>query len=217
MTGTVARARAALASGLPPAAVYAELAVGADFRDTALAVCDALGIPRADAEQRLGSAGELWDFAPGEEALLGELLEVVAVFDVHVTLDGTGERIRGLLGRAMGTAGGFGSGMAFGIRRKLATGRLTEAYAVLVGLPVRTRGEPARYRTELIAAGELLAAWLPPDDHEAAGRVREALERCARRDTTGDGRPGPSLPDLASPATPGTAPRRVAGKPDYAQ
>ncbi|UUY50854.1 hypothetical protein NRK68_28630 [Streptomyces yangpuensis] len=183
MTGPADRARQALASGLPPAEVYAALAVGAGFRDTALAVCDALGIPRADAEHRLRGTEELWgDFAPGDEELAGELLDLAAVFDVHVTLDEPGEQVRRLLGRSMGALGGIGSGAAFSISRKLATGRLPEAYTVLVGLPVRDRGDPARYRAELIAAGELLADWLPPDDQEAAGRVREARERCARRD-----------------------------------
>ncbi|MER5416716.1 hypothetical protein [Streptomyces virginiae] len=186
MSTTVERAREALASGLPPTSVYAALAVGADFQDTALVVCDALGIPRADAEQRLRGAEELWgDFAPGDEGLLGELLDLIGAFDVHVALDEPGERVRRLLGRSMGALGGIASGAAFSIGRKLDTGRLPEAYTVLVGLPVRERGDPARYRAELIAAGELLATWLPPDDQEAAGRVREARERCARRDASG--------------------------------
>ncbi|MFE1826067.1 hypothetical protein [Streptomyces yangpuensis] len=186
MTGPVERAREALASGRSPAEVYAALAVGADFRDTALVVCDALGIPRADAEHRLRGAEELWgDFAPGDEELLGELLDLAAVFDVHVALDEPGERVRRLLDRSMGALGGIGSGAGFSIGRKLDTGRLPEAYDVLVDLPVRERGDPARYRAELIAAGVLLADWLPPDDREAAGRVREARERCARRDAAG--------------------------------
>ncbi|MFE6905161.1 hypothetical protein [Streptomyces erythrochromogenes] len=186
MNGPVERAREALASGLPPVEVYAALAVGADFRATALAVCDALDIPRADAEHRLRGTEELWgDFAPGDEEFLGELLDLAAVFDVHVTLDEPGEQVRRLMDRSMSALGGIGSGAAFGISRKLATGRLPEAYTVLAGLPVRERGDPARYRAELIAAGELLADWLPPDDREAAGRVREARERCARRDASG--------------------------------
>ncbi|MFF9979232.1 hypothetical protein [Streptomyces erythrochromogenes] len=186
MNGPVERAREALASGLTPAEVYAALAVGADFRDTALAVCDALGIPRAEAEHRLRATDGLWDdFAPGDEEFLGELLDLAAVFDVHVTLDEPGEQVRRLLDRSMGALGGIGSGVALGVSRKPATGRLPEAYTVLVGLPVRERGDPSRYRAELIAAGELLADWLPPDDREAAGRVREARERCARRDASG--------------------------------
>ncbi|MER7823325.1 hypothetical protein ABTX85_12275 [Streptomyces sp. NPDC096097] len=186
MNGPVDRAREALAAGLPPAEAYAALAVGADFRDTALVVRDALGIPRADAERRLRGAEELWgDFTPGDGEPLGELLDLIGVFDVHVTLDESGERVRRLLERSMGALGGIASGAAFSISRQPATGRLPEAYTVLVGLPVRERGDPARYRAELIAAGELLAAWLPPGDQEAAGRVREARERCARRDASG--------------------------------
>ncbi|WP_405527838.1 hypothetical protein OG592_08330 [Streptomyces avidinii] len=190
MTSPEERAREALRSGLPPAAVYAELAVGADFRDTALVVCDALSIPRAEAEHRMRGAEELWDdFAPGDEELLGELLDFAAVFDVHVMLAGPGEQVRRLLGRAMGALGGISSGIAVGISRNLSTGRLPEAYAVLVGLPVRGRGDPVRHREELSTAGELLAARLSPDDETAAALVREARERCARRGTTGDGRP----------------------------
>ncbi|MFF5489798.1 hypothetical protein [Streptomyces virginiae] len=151
MSATVERAREALASGLPPVEVYAALAVGADFQDTALAVCEALGIPRADVQRRLRGAEELWgDFAPGDEEFLGELLDLIGVFDVHVVLDESGERVRRLLGRSMGVLGGIASGAAFSIGRKLDTGRLPEAYTVLVGLP-----------------------------------VREARERCARRDASG--------------------------------
>ncbi len=179
------RAREALRSGLPPAEVYAGLAVGADFRDTALVVCGALGIPRAEAEERLRGTEELWDdFAPGDEEFLGELLDLAAVFDVHVPLDGPGEHIRGLLGRSMGALGGIAGGVAVGISRRLSTGRLPEAYAVLAGLPVREGGDPARYRAELSAAGELLAARLPPGDEAAAALVREARDRCARRGAT---------------------------------
>ncbi|MFI8338641.1 hypothetical protein ACIF8W_00925 [Streptomyces sp. NPDC085639] len=68
MTMPPERAREALRSGLPPAEVYAELAVGADFRDTALVECGVLGIPPAEAAQRLrGTHGPWDDFAPGEE------------------------------------------------------------------------------------------------------------------------------------------------------
>ncbi|MEU7601384.1 hypothetical protein AB0B78_00500 [Streptomyces sp. NPDC040724] len=184
MIPSVDRAREALRSGLPPAEAYAALAVGADFRQTALVVCDALGIPRADVEDRLRGSEELWsDFAPGDEELLGELLDLAAVFDVDVTLDEPGEHIRGLMQRATDALGGIASGVAFGIGRKLDTGRLPAAYAVLVGLPVHEGGDPVRYRAELSTAGELLAAWLPPEDEAAAALVREARERCARRDT----------------------------------
>ncbi|WP_030712899.1 hypothetical protein [Streptomyces sp. NRRL F-2580] len=163
------RARAALRSGLPPA------------------------------EERWG------DLAPGDEEFLGEPLDLAAVFDVHVTLDEPGEHIRDLPGRSTGPPGGIGSGAAFSVGRKPQaasrkpqaasrkpdTGRLPAAYAVLVGLPVRERGAPVRYRAEPDTADELLAAWLPPEDEAAAAPVREARERCARRDTTGS-RPGPS-------------------------
>ncbi|THA76199.1 hypothetical protein [Streptomyces sp. A0592] len=182
MTGTVERAREALRSGLRPVDVYVELAAGtSDLRGAALAVCAALGIPRPDAEQRLSGSEELWDgFGPGEEGLVGELLDLAGLFDVHVTLDERGERICGLMDRAVGALGGISSGVAFSLHRKTATGRLPEAYALLVRTPVRERGDAARYWALLTAAGEELAAWLPPGDDEAAGRLGEARERCAR-------------------------------------
>ncbi|MFD9456329.1 hypothetical protein ACFWBC_24955 [Streptomyces sp. NPDC059985] len=144
-------------------------------------MCDALGIPRADAEERLGDGDDWWaGFGPGEESLLGEVLDLTGLFDVHVTLDEPGERVRALMFRATGALGGVASGAALGIHRALHTGRLPEAYATLVRLPVRERGDPVRYWATLGTAGELLAAWLPPGDPEAARRVREARERCAR-------------------------------------
>ncbi|MFJ8565892.1 hypothetical protein [Streptomyces sp. NPDC093514] len=95
----------------------------------------------------------------------------------------------------MGALGGIDGGAAFGISRKPATGRLPEAYAVLVGLRVHERGDAARYRAALSTAGELLAAWLPAGDETAVAPVREARERCARRETTGYGRPGAAVPN----------------------
>ncbi|MFJ1563791.1 hypothetical protein [Streptomyces erythrochromogenes] len=182
MTGTVERAREALRSGLRPVDVYVELAAGtSDLRGVALAVCDALDIPRPDAEHRLRGSEELWDgFGPGDEGVVGELLDLAGLFDVHVTLDERGGRICDLMHRAVGALGGIAGGVAFNLDRKLATGRLPEAYALLVRVPVRERGDAARYWALLTAAGEELAAWLPPGDDEAAGRVGEARERCAR-------------------------------------
>ncbi|MDX3533502.1 hypothetical protein PV721_03775 [Streptomyces sp. MB09-01] len=176
------RIREALGSGLPVIEVHAELAAGTDdVRAAALVVCDALGIPRGEAERRLRGCQDLWgEFGPGDERLVGELLDGIGLFDVHVTLDERGERIRGLMRRAMGASGGISSGIGVGILRKLDTGRLPEAFAVLVRVRVRERGDPVRYWAVLGTAGELLAAWLPSGDEEAAGRVREARERCAR-------------------------------------
>ncbi|MFF3014667.1 hypothetical protein [Streptomyces sp. NPDC057939] len=183
MNGPVERAREALRSGATPVEAYTELAAGTrDLRGAALAVCEALGIPRADAGTRLGDGDGRWGgFGPGEESLLGELLETIGVFDTPVALDEPGERIRALMRRAPGALGGIASGAALGVHRKLYAGRLPEAYATLVRLPVRECGDPVRYWATLGTVGELLAAWLPPGDPEAAGRVREAREHCARQ------------------------------------
>ncbi|MFJ3631211.1 hypothetical protein [Streptomyces sp. NPDC090112] len=195
MTGGVERAREALSVGLTPVDVYAGLAAGTgDRRGAALTVCDALGIPRPDAESRLRGTEELWDgFGPDEEQLVGELLDLVGLFDVHTTLDEPGEHLRTLMNRARAALGGIASGAASALWRRLATGRLPEAYALLVGLPVREGGDAARYWALLTTVGEGLAAWLPPGDEEAARLLGEARERCAR-EAAALGGPAPTAP-----------------------
>ncbi|MFF7297310.1 hypothetical protein [Streptomyces sp. NPDC008265] len=92
-----------------------------------------------------------------------------------------------------GLAAGTGDRRATALWRRLATGRLPEAYALLVRLPVREDGDATRYWALLTTAGEGLAAWLPPGDEEAARLLGEARERCAR-EAAALGGPAPTAP-----------------------
>ncbi|MFF4698032.1 hypothetical protein [Streptomyces chattanoogensis] len=186
----VETARAALGAGVPAVDVFAELALkAADLQSAALAVCLALGVPRADAEQRLDGSDELLDeLNPGEERTGGEILETLGVFDVDRSLDERGEEIKRWLGTAIGAHGTFGSGHAHSLWRRLRTGALTGAFLSLADSgPHPVEGAPSTYWEALTRAGELLSA----DNREVDERFEKALERCRRQAAgTGRGCPG---------------------------
>ncbi|MFI9816609.1 hypothetical protein [Saccharothrix variisporea] len=86
----ISEARRRHALGTAPGRIFAELAVFADPREAAVAVCVALGIARAEAERSVGAPGqnpEFWDLT-GYARLsrleaaheIGGLLEGVGVF-----------------------------------------------------------------------------------------------------------------------------------------
>lgn len=88
----ISEARRRYAQGTAPGRIFAELAMFADPREAAVAVCVALGIARTEAERSVGAPGqnpEFWDLAgyarlsPLEAAHeIGGLLEGVGVFQV---------------------------------------------------------------------------------------------------------------------------------------
>ncbi|WP_309113507.1 hypothetical protein [Saccharothrix sp.] len=90
MEPLISEARRRFAQGTAPGRVFAELALFADPREVAVAVCVALGIARAEAERSVGAPEqnpEFWDLAgyarlsPLEAAHeIGGLLEGVGVF-----------------------------------------------------------------------------------------------------------------------------------------
>ncbi|MEJ2857725.1 MULTISPECIES: hypothetical protein [unclassified Saccharothrix] len=92
MESLISAARRRFALGASPGRVFAELALFADPREVAVAVCVALGIERPDAERSVGAPGqnpEFWDLAgyarlsPLEAAHeIGGLLEGVGVFQI---------------------------------------------------------------------------------------------------------------------------------------
>ncbi|MFD8783531.1 hypothetical protein [Kitasatospora sp. NPDC059599] len=176
-------ARHALSRGTTPAAAYALLA-----RRTrqplacARAVCLALSIPAAEASRRLDDchAALLAHPRPGSEADTGELLEALGVFDVPATLTDTDRAVIDLFLVAIDAMGGIRPGHRHGLDRWFTTGNLTTAYLSLAAAhPMPRTGDPARYWTTLVTAGELLTTTPTPDT-----RIKLALTHCRTQATT---------------------------------
>ncbi|MEU8925451.1 hypothetical protein AB0D10_31725 [Kitasatospora sp. NPDC048545] len=176
-------ARHLLDTAVTPAAAYATLArrTGHPLR-AAQAVCAALGIPAAEATRRLDDclAALLAHPRPGSEADTGELLEALGVFDVPATLTDTDRAVIDLFLVAIDAMGGIRAGHRHGLDRWFTTGNLTTAYLSLAAAhPMPRTGNPARYWTTLVTAGELLAAAPTPDS-----RITYALAHCRTQATT---------------------------------
>ncbi|MFJ4773833.1 hypothetical protein ACIP88_32760 [Streptomyces uncialis] len=169
----VLEAREMLAAGRSDEEVFAELATRTGDRGVCvLAVCLALGVPRADAEVRLREVEPLFsDFAVGEEQDLAFLLMFGHVFIVDRVLEEHEERIRDLLGTAAGARGGYPGGLLAWFR----TGELTKIFLYFAKTRFRDgRGSPPDFWAAMTAAGELLAGQNRPDHEE----VTAGLERC---------------------------------------
>jgi hypothetical protein len=156
------RAQAGLRAGGTPCAVFVDLAAGTlDYRATALAVCAAAGIPRVQFEQRWADTSEqlLPEIQPGQEALLGEVLETLGLFDVHRPLDEHEQQARRHMKLAMAAVGWWPSGYAVRLSRWWMTGRLVDAFVSLADYGAGPDGAtmPPAYWTHLLAAADLLA------------------------------------------------------------
>ncbi|MFJ7276345.1 hypothetical protein [Kitasatospora sp. NPDC098663] len=154
-------------TGSTPADAYATLArrTRQPLR-SARAVCIALGIPAADTQRRLDDCYDalLASPRPGSEADTGELLEALGVFDIPKTPDDRDLAIIDLFLTAIDAHGSIRAGHQHGLTRWFTTGNLTTAYLSLTATqPHPTTGDPARYWTTLITAGELLTAHPSPD------------------------------------------------------
>ncbi|MFD7630976.1 hypothetical protein ACFV7Q_33975 [Streptomyces sp. NPDC059851] len=178
---TVAQARRLLAEGQGPVGVFAGLALRSGDRPAAVwAVCRALGVPDARVRERLGRVAEALfaEYGPDEEESVGELLELLGVFDVPRTLDGHEQEVLGLLKTAGAALGGISSGVAHGLSRRFVKGELTAAFLLLARQPVRQpRGNAATFWGTLAAAGALLP---PPADPGTAAQVAQVLAECRR-------------------------------------
>ncbi|MFI6151515.1 hypothetical protein ACIBCA_02325 [Kitasatospora sp. NPDC051170] len=167
-------------AGSTPAEVYANLArrTRQPLR-SARAVCAALAIPAAEANRRLDECYDalLANPRPGSEADTGELLEALGTFDVPKPLDDRELAIVDLFLTAIDAMGGIRAGHQHGLARWFTTGNLTTAYLSLTAArPLARTGDPSRYWTTLVAAGELLLAQPSPDS-----RIRYAFEQCRIR------------------------------------
>ncbi|MBD0671923.1 hypothetical protein [Streptomyces sp. CBMA156] len=172
-------ARHALTRGHTPAATYALLAKrsGKPF-PSARAVCLALTIPLAETTRRLTECHDalLTNPRPGTEADTGEVLEALGVFDVPKSLTDTELAIVELLLTAIEAHGSLRPGHHHGLNRWFTTGNLTTAYLSLTTThPLPRTGNPARYWTTLVTAGELLTTTNPDP------RIKYALTHCRTR------------------------------------
>ncbi|MDY0815731.1 hypothetical protein [Kitasatospora purpeofusca] len=177
-------ARHALTRGCSPAEAYALLARRSRTPlPAARAICLALGIPLAETTIRLNDCYHalLAHPRPGSEADTGELLEALGVFDVPVTLTATELAVIDLFLVAIDAIGGIRPGHQHGLTRWFTTGNLTAAYLSLAATrPLPHRGNPTRYWTALVTAGELLLTTTPTPD----ARIERALAHCRTRATT---------------------------------
>ncbi|MFF2146711.1 hypothetical protein [Kitasatospora sp. NPDC058190] len=173
-------ARHALDRGHTPAATYAILARRTrEPLPAARAVCLALDIPHAETTRRLDDCYDalLAVPRPGAEADTGELLEALGVFDIPKTPTPTDQGVIDLFLTAVDAMGGIRAGHQHGLARWFTTGNLTAAYLSLAAAHPRPAvGDPARYWTALVCAGELLAAEPGTDP-----RIKYALVGCRAR------------------------------------
>ncbi|MBD0670125.1 hypothetical protein [Streptomyces sp. CBMA156] len=180
-------ARHAMSRGTTPAATYALLAKRSGKPlPSARAVCLALAIPLAETTRRLADCRDalLADPRPNSENDTGELLEALGVFDIPKSLTDTELAVVEHFLTAIDAMGGIRPGHQHGLQRWFTTGNLTTAYLSLAAArPLPRTGNPARYWTTLVTAGELLATTPSPDR-----RITYALTHCrtqAARTTTG--------------------------------
>lgn len=170
-----------LAAGRGEEEVFAELAARTGEWDAcALALCLALGVPRADAEVRIREVRPLFEeFEVGEEGLVAMLLACGHVFVVDRVLDGRGERIRELLRSAACARGGFPGSTIPWFR----TGKLTKIFLFFTQTRFRNgRGSPPEFWAAMVTAGELLATEDGPDRAE----VTAGLAHCRAQATALD-------------------------------
>ncbi|MFF2117019.1 hypothetical protein ACWDD9_27090 [Kitasatospora sp. NPDC001119] len=170
-------ARHALSRGRTPAETYALLArrTGKPL-SSARAVCLALDIPLAETGRRLDECYDalLSDPRPDSETDTGELLEALGVFDVPKSLTDTELAVVDLFLAAVDAMGGIRAGHQHGLTRWFTTGNLTTAYLSLAAArPMPRTGDPVRYWSTLVAAGELLTTTAHSEI-----RVKYALAHC---------------------------------------
>ncbi|MER7671901.1 hypothetical protein ABTY61_26055 [Kitasatospora sp. NPDC096128] len=173
-------ARHALDRGHTPAEAYTILARHCgEPLPAARAVCLALSIPLAEVTIRLNDCYDalLANPRPNSEADTGELLEALGVFDVPRTLTPTELAVVDHFLTAIDAMGGIRAGHQHGLARWFTTGNLTAAYLSLTAAhPLPTTGNPTRYWTTLVEAGELLTTTPTPDP-----RIKPALAQCRSR------------------------------------
>ncbi|MFD4657813.1 hypothetical protein ACFWP2_19540 [Kitasatospora sp. NPDC058444] len=172
----------ALSRGRTPADTYALLARRTHKPvPSARAVCLALTIPLAETVRRLAECHDalLAHPRPGSETDTGELLEALGVFDVPASLTDTELAVVDHFLVAIDAMGGIRAGHQHGLTRWFTTGNLTAAYLSLAAArPLPRTGDPARYWTALVTAGELLTTVPNPDT-----RLKYALTHCRTQAT----------------------------------
>ncbi|MEV6241814.1 hypothetical protein [Lentzea sp. NPDC051838] len=138
MGDLVGEAHALLADGRKPEEVFVALAVdGRRHYEVALAVCVALGIPEAEAAERLEPDDGLWDDPEIEPEDAAWMLDVGGLFDVHVQLSAEDQQVADQLWCDYRARGDSGSGYVFYFSRLIKMGRLDDARRFLEEHPSR--------------------------------------------------------------------------------
>ncbi|MBO4204658.1 hypothetical protein [Micromonospora echinofusca] len=170
-----------LQAGDTPDVAYIRLAsTGGDVRLTAVAVCAACGTSVSEAEQRLLGYSELFDeVSPGEENIIGEVLEVAGYFDHRVELDEAGTEIAKVLQEALRAAGPAPSGLAHNVHRWMTARKLPQAFLSIEALWSRRTPKNAEvFWAHMANAARLLADSKSPGFAEAAERCQDRLHDC---------------------------------------
>lgn len=174
----VAFATGRLAAGRRPEQAYLDvIALGADRRLAAIAVCAAAGTPWAEARTRMAAFDDIWSsLGSGSPETAGSLLELYGFFDVEVALDPDEAQVATFLRQAMATVAYLPSGYANGLYRMLRTGRLREALLSLEEMGAKRWADNRDFWLGLTEAAARLDSASILDTEVAA-----AHRRCASR------------------------------------
>ncbi|MGW1058266.1 hypothetical protein [Micromonospora rubida] len=165
-----------LDAGDAPDLAYVSLtSTGGDVRLTAVAVCVAGGTSIAEAQQRLLEYSALFDeVAPGEENIIGDVLEFAGYFDRRADLDEAGTKVQKVLQDACGAAGPTPSGFAHSLHRSMTTGKLRRAFLSIEAFwSRRAPGNPQVFWAHMATAARLLGDSSEPGFAEAAQRCHD--------------------------------------------
>lgn len=167
-----------LQAGDTPDLAYVHLAsTGGDLRLIAVAVCVACGTSISEADQRLSEYVELFEeVSPGEENIIGEVLEIAGYSDHRVELDEAGTEIAKVLQEALKAAGPAPSGLAHSVHRWMTARKLQRAFLSIETLwKRRTPKNPEAFWAHMANAACLLGDSTEPGFAEAAQRCQDRL------------------------------------------
>lgn len=171
----VSAARARLAQGEAPGAVFGDLCVGGVApRRAAIAVCVANGTDRPSAEGRLGAYDGVWSsIQAGDEHDVGDVLEGHGYFDHEPILDEEQTHVLNLVRDAITAVPGWPSGYAVGLFRSLRLARFASAILLMETLGAQRWPTDREYWIKLSRAADAVTAETNDAFLEARGRCHD--------------------------------------------